>query len=93
MQKKYANGFDDFDHQSLLVQAKLQKVKRGCLVFTKGAVGSMETFCRCQADAAKEAKLSGGDVDQFGDHFVQATLTALGAKNAEYQKRKQACYR
>lgn len=93
MQKKYANGFDDPDHPSLAVQAQLQKVKRGCLVFTKGAVESMETFCRCQVDAAKEAKLAGSDLDQLGDHFVQATLTALGAKNAEYQKRKQACYR
>lgn len=93
MQKKYANGVDDPDHPSLAVQAQLQKVKRGCLAFTKGAVESMEGFCRCQVDAAKEAKLAGSDLDQLGEHFTQATLTALGAKNGEYQKRKQACYR
>ena len=93
MQKKYANGVDDPDHPSQVVQLQLQKVKRGCLAFTKGAVESMEVFCRCQVDAAKEAKISGSDLDLLGDNFTQATLTQLGTKHPEYQRRKQACYR
>ncbi len=92
MQKHYADGFGAADHPSRPEQAQLQKVKSGCLVFTKGAAVSTEGFCRCQVDAAKESKLPAADLDLLGEHFTQATLTQLGSRNATYQRRKQACY-
>jgi hypothetical protein len=92
MQRHYADGFGLADHPSRSEQAKLQKVKQGCLNFTKGAVESMEVFCRCQVDAAKESKLAESDLDLLSERFTQATLTDLGKRNATYQRRKQACY-
>jgi hypothetical protein len=92
MQRHYGNGFGLADHTTPAEQVKLQKVKQGCLDFTKGAVESMEVFCRCQVDAAKESKLSGNELDDLGEHFTQATLTDLGKRNPTYQRRKQACY-
>ena len=92
MQKHYADGFGLADHPPRWEQPKLQKVKKGCLEFTKGAAVSTESFCRCQVDAAKESKLSSADLDLLGEHFTQATLTQLGSRNATYQTRKKACY-
>ena len=92
MQRHYADGFGLADHPSRAEQTKLQKAKQGCLDFTKGAMESMEVFCRCQVDAAKESRLSESDLELLSVRFTQATLTDLGRRNPTYQKRKQACY-
>jgi hypothetical protein len=70
----------------------LQKVKQSCLAFTKAAVFSMEGFCRCQVDAAKEAKLSQSDLDLLGEYFTQQTLMDLSTRYPVYDGRKKACY-
>ena len=89
MQAKYAGGFAG--RPSLAEQARLQKVKDGCLGFAKG--GTAEGFCRCQVDAAKESKLGVADLDLLGERFSEATLAKLGAKDAGYARAELACSR
>jgi hypothetical protein len=87
MQAKYVGGFAG--RPSLEMQARLQKVKDGCVGFAKGA--GAEGFCRCQVEAAKESKLGVGDLDLLGARFSEATLGKLGSSNSGYLKREQAC--
>ena len=89
MQTKYAGGFEG--RPSPEMQARLQKVKDGCLAFAKGEAA--EGFCRCQVDVAKESKLAARDIDLLGDRFTEATLTKLGAKDAGYARAELACGR
>ena len=88
--QEYKSGFENQPTPEM--QKQLQAVKRGCLAFTKGAAESMEGFCRCQADAAKESKLGTNDLDALGAHFRQAMLTDLSHKYPVYEQRKKACY-
>ena len=89
MQAKYAGGFAGRPPAEM--QARLQKVKDGCLGFAKGATA--EVFCRCQVDAAKESKLGVGDLDLLGERFTAATVVKLGAKDAGYARAELACGR
>ncbi len=89
MQAKYAGGFAG--RPSAEMQARLQKVKAGCLGFAKR--GTAEGFCRCQVNAAKESKLGAGDIDLLGAGFTEATLAKVGAKSAGYLRMEQACSR
>jgi hypothetical protein len=91
MQAKYAGGFGG--RPSAEMQARLQKVKDGCLGFAKGGAVAAEGFCRCQVEAAKESKLGAGDLDLLGERFSEATLTKLGAKDAGYARAELACVR
>ena len=89
MEEKYKGGFAG--RPSLEMQARLQKVKDGCLGFAKG--GAAEGFCRCQVDAAKGSKLAAGDLDLLGERFSEATMARLGAKDAGYARAELACSR
>ncbi len=89
-QREYKNGFEG--QLSAEGEEQLQKVKNACLVFTKGAASSMEGFCRCQTDAAKESNLPKSDLDLLGTKFTQETMTSISGRSSEYAKRRKACY-
>ena len=91
MEEKYKGGFAG--RPSLEMQARLQKVKDGCLGFAKGGAETAEGFCRCQVDAAKQSKLADGDIDLLGERFSEATLTKLRAKDAGYARAELGCGR
>lgn len=89
-QEEYKNGFAG--QPSREEEEQLQKVKAGCLGFTKGAAVSTEGFCRCQVDAARESKLATSDLDLLARQFTQQTLTELARRYPVYDGRKKACY-
>ena len=93
MEEKYKGGFEG--RTSAAEQGQLQRVKEGCVASGKDVVvtGSKEGFCRCQVEAAKESKLGPGELELLEGRFSQATLTQVGAKNAGYLRREQACFR
>jgi hypothetical protein len=89
----YRDGIPLANHPSIAQQQVLRKVKNSCLEFTKGAVmGSMETFCRCHADALWQGHVADGDLNALAVRFNNETLAALWKKYPEYERRKKACY-
>jgi hypothetical protein len=95
IEEKYKGGFEGTGRPSLEEQAKLQRVKEGCVASGKdvAVTGSKESFCRCQVAAAKESKLGANELGLLGNRFTQASLAQVGAKNADYLRREQACFR
>ena len=93
MQERYKDGFGG--RLSGAEQGRLQKVKDGCEASGKdvAVTGSKEGFCRCEVVAAKESKLGVKDLEMLGERFTAAALTQVGARNAGYAQREQACFR
>jgi hypothetical protein len=89
-QKK--EGFDPKTWKPSPGQQQLMRIKKACLAFTKGAMFSMEGFCRCHVDAAVQAKLPKSDLDLLEGRFTQDVLAELSKRNPVYDKRKNACY-
>lgn len=88
--KQYAAGFEN--QPSRADEARLRKIKEGCLTFVGRKTLVLEAFCRCHTDAARQANLDTGDQDLLGAKFNDETLNELSRKSRDYDRRKNACY-